>query len=93
MSERIPEDVRRFTTGRSGVDGVVQRIGEGTWDLLLIDADGDWTRMVTTSKESAEAAAKVLGATVHDGWDSDDLAHRMNRHDDWSPAGGRHRAV
>ena len=93
MSEGIPDDVRRFATGRQGVDGVVQRIGLDTWDLLLIDGDGDWTRMVTTSKEAAEASAKALGATLHDGWDADELAKRMNRHDDWATSGGRHRAV
>jgi hypothetical protein len=93
MSERIPDDVRRFATGRGGIDGVVQRIGLDTWDLLLIDAGGDWTRVVTTTKESAEAIAKELGATVHDGWDADELAKRMNRHDDWAAPGSRHRAV
>jgi len=93
VSERIPDDVRKFASGREGVDAVVQRIGLDTWDLLLIDADGGWTRMVTTTRETAEAAAKELGATIHDGWDADELAKRMNRHDDWASSGGRHRAV
>ena len=94
MSEKIPEDVRRFAGRHSdGLDAVVQPIGLDTWDLLLIDRNGDWTRLVTTSKESAEAAAKELGATPHDGWDADELAKRMNRHDDWSEPGGHRRAV
>ncbi|HEY7280186.1 MAG TPA: hypothetical protein VID47_01225 [Actinomycetota bacterium] len=92
MSEKIPDDVRRFVSGRE-VDAVVQRIGLDTWDLLLIDASGDWTRWVTVTKESAEAAARELGATVHDGWDADELAKRMNRHDDWTEPGGHRRAV
>jgi len=93
VSDKIPDDVRTFASGREGVDAVVQRIGLDTWDLVLIDGDGDWTRWVTTSKEAAEAAAKELGATVHDGWDADELAKRMNRRDDWSTPGARHRAV
>ena len=93
MSEKIPDDVRRFAKEHSGIDGVVQRIGLDTWDLLLIDADGSWTRMVTTTKEAAEGAAKELGAEVHDGWDADELAKRMNRRDDWSSPGGQRRAV
>jgi hypothetical protein len=93
VSDKIPEDVRKFMASRSGVDAVVQRIGLDTWDLLLIDAGGDWTRMVTTTKEAAESAAKELGGTLHDGWDADDLAKRMNRHDDWSSPGGHRRAV
>jgi hypothetical protein len=93
VSERIPEDVRRFVAGRDGVDAVVQRIGHDTWDLLLIDGDGSWERMVTASKEAAEAAAGELGAEVHDGWDADELAKRMNRRDEWNDPGGRRRAV
>ena len=94
MSDKIPDDVRRFAKEHSeGLDAVVQRIGLDTFDLLLIDGDGNWTRWVTTSKESAEAAAKELGAQVHDGWDADELAKRMNRRDDWNTPGGQRRAV
>jgi hypothetical protein len=93
VSEKVPEDVRRFVAGRDGIDAVVQRIGLDTWDLLLIDADGNWERMVTTTKEAAEAAAKELGATLHEGWDADELAKRMNRRDDWNEPGGRRRAI
>jgi hypothetical protein len=93
MSDKIPEDVRDFAKERSSVDAVVQRIGHDTWDLLLIDGEGAWTRWVTTSKEGAEAAAKELGAELHDGWDADELAKRMNRRDEWNTAGGTRRAV
>ena len=94
MSGQIPEDVRRFAKEHAdGLDAVIQRIGLDTWDLLLIGANGDWTRWVTNSKESAEAAGKELGAAVHDGWDADELAKRMNRHDDWTEPGGHRRAV
>ncbi len=94
MSDKIPDDVRRFASQHSdGLDAVVQRIGLDTFDLLLIDGQGNWTRWVTTSKDSAEAAAKELGATVHDGWDADELAKRMNRRDNWNEPGGVKRAV
>jgi hypothetical protein len=93
VTERIPPDVRRFADERQDVAGVVQRIGLDTWDLLLIDPEGNWTRLVTTSKESAEAAAKELGAELHDGWDSDELAKRMNRRDHWNVPGGQRRAI
>ena len=93
MSEKIPDDVRRFAAEHEDVAAVVQRIGHDTWDLLLIDGEGNWTRWVTTSKEGAEAAATELGAEVHDGWDADDLARRMNRRDHWNTPGGQRRAV
>jgi hypothetical protein len=93
VSEKVPDDVRRFAREHEGVDGVVQRIGLDTWDLVLIDGDGNWTRLVTTSKEGAVAAAEELGATVHDGWDADELAKRMNRRDHWNAPGGQRRAI
>lgn len=94
MSDKIPDDVRRFASEHSdGLDAVVQRIGLDTFDLVLIAGDGSWTRWVTTSKESADAAAKELGATVHEGWDADELAKRMNRRDEWNTPGGQRRAV
>jgi hypothetical protein len=93
VTESIPPDVRRFADGHEGVAAVVQRIGLDTWDLILIDAEGNWTRLVTTSKEAAEAAGRELGVEVHDGWDSDDLAKRMNRRDAWNTPGGQRRAV
>jgi len=93
VSEKIPDDVRSFASSHDKVDAVVQRIGRETWDLVLIDGEGNWTRMVTTSKEAAEAAAKELGTELHDGWDADELAKRMNRRDHWNTPGGQRRAV
>ena len=84
MSDKIPEDVRRFAGDHSdGVDAVIQRIGLDTWDLLLIAGTGEWTRWVTTSKETAEAAAGALGATVHDGWDARRVALQPNMFPDF----------
>jgi hypothetical protein len=93
VTEKIPPDVRQFAQGRSDVAGVIQRIGLDTWDLVLVDAEGNWTRMVTTSKEAAESAAKDLGVEPHVGWDTDDLAKRMNRRDHWNQPGGQRRAL
>jgi len=93
VTERIPNDVREFVRERNDVEGVIQHVGIGTWDLLVIDPEGNWTRVVTTTKERAEGIAKELGVTAHDGWDSDDLAKRMNRRDHWNQPGGQRRAL
>ncbi len=93
MTERIPNDVRSFVQGRSDVEGVVQHVGLKTWDLVFIDTEGNWTRVVTMSKEGAEEVAKELGVTAHDGWDTDELAKRMNRRDHWNQPGGQRRAL
>ena len=93
MRTRVPHDLRHFSIVQPEVEAVVQRIGRDTWDLLLIDVDGNWTRDVFESKEEAEAVAKVLRVPVHDGWDDDRMAKRMNRRDHWNEPGGQKRAL
>ena len=93
MRPKITSDLRRFAMVQPEVEAVVQRIGRDTWDLVLIDVDGNWNRGVFESKEEAEAAANELGVRVHDGWDDDRLAKRMNRRDHWNQPGGQRRAL
>ena len=91
---KVPAEVRRFVSGSRGIEAVIQRVGLDTWDLLLIDGEGNWTRVVVASKEEAEEAARDLGIEkVHDGWDDEDLARRMNRRDHWNEPGGQRRAL
>jgi hypothetical protein len=93
MRAKVSSDLRQFAMVQPEVEAVVQRIGRDTWDLVLIDVDGNWNRGVFESKEQAEAAASELGVPVHDGWDDDRLARRMNRRDHWNSPGGQHRAL
>lgn len=75
------------------VEAVLQRCGRDTWDLLLIDTDGNWTRWVFVSRELAEGAAREFGVPLHDGWDDPRMARRMNRRDHWNEPGGQRRAL
>jgi hypothetical protein len=88
---RQADEVRAFVKAHGTVDAVVQRIGHGTWDLILVDADGAWDRWVFGSKEDAGGAAASAGATVHDGW-TDELSQRVTRRDEWRTPGGTRRA-
>jgi hypothetical protein len=90
---KVPNDLRRFAIVRPEVEAVLQRCGRDTFDLLLIDVDGNWTRGVFPSKEYAEAVARDLGVPVHDGWDDPRMARRMNRRDHWNVPGGQKRAL
>ena len=93
-AKRIPADVRRFVAEHGDVDAITQRIGLDTWDLILVDGEGNWTRVVVLSKEEADEAARSLGIDrIHDGWDDDALAKRMNRRDHWNQPGGQRRAL
>ena len=87
-----PLELRRFAQLRSDVEAVLQRCGLGTYDLVLIDAQGNWTRWVFTSEEAAEAVAGDLEVPLHRGWD-DRMAKRMNRRDHWNEPGGQKRAL
>jgi hypothetical protein len=91
-ANRLMGEVRRFVAAHQGVEAVVQRIGHGTWDLILVDADGAWDRWVLGSEEDARAAASAAGVEVHDGWD-DRLSQLVTKRDEWRTPGGTRRAL
>ena len=87
-----PTELRTFVTLRQDVEAVLQRCGLDTYDLLLVDLDGNWTRWVFPSEEHAVAVAKDLDIPLHRGWD-DRMAKRMNKRDHWNEAGGQRRGL
>ena len=88
----IPTELRRFVQFRPDVEAVLQRCGLRTFDLLLIDSDGNWTRWVFASEETAAAAAEDLDVPLHRGWD-ERITRRMNKRDHWNQPGGQRRAL
>ena len=89
---RVPAELRRFVQLRRDVEAVLQRCGLDTFDLLLIDVSGDWTRWVFSSQETAEGVVEDLGIPMHRGW-NERMAKRMNRRDHWNEPGGTRRAL
>lgn len=90
---RTPSALREFVKLRPEVEAVLQHIGLRTWDLVLIDADGNWIREEFGSAETAEACARHLGIRVSRGWDDPRMTRRMNKRDHWNRPGGQRRAV
>ncbi len=90
---RVPSELRRFVQLRQDVEAVLQRCGINTFDLLLIDLEGNWTRWVFPSAEIAEAVAGKLGVRVHRDWSEPRMAQRMNRRDHWNDPDGQRRAL
>ncbi len=88
----VPSSLRKFVMLHAEVEGVLQRIGHGMWDLVVIDVGGNWTRWVFASDTLARIAADQLGIPVHEGWDPR-MARRMNSLDAWSTPGAKHRAL
>jgi hypothetical protein len=89
----LPGDFRRFAMLRPDVEAVIQRCGLHTWDCVLIDVEGNWTRAVFASKEDAEDACEAYDIPTHAGWDEPRMAQRMNRRDHWGEPGGQRRAL
>ena len=92
MSGAIPKELRDFKLLRPDVEAVLQRCGLNTYDLLLIDVDGNWTRWVFTTEEAAVSVADGLDLPLHRGWD-DRMVKRMNKRDHWNQPGGQRRAL
>jgi hypothetical protein len=90
---RAPSRLREFVKLRPEVEAVLQHVGLRTWDLVLIDVDGNWTRDEFPSEEHAVAACEELGIRMHKGWDDPRMARRMNRRDHWNRPGGQRRAL
>jgi hypothetical protein len=87
-----PTELRNFATLRQDVEAVLQRCGLDTYDLILVDLSGNWTRWVFPSEEQAVSVAEDLDVPLHRGWD-DRMAKRMNKRDHWNEAGGQRRGL
>lgn len=90
---RTPPELRRFVKLHSDVEAILQRCGMDTYDLILVDLDGAWTRWVFVSEENAEAAAEDLAVPLHHGWDDDRMAKRFNKNDPWNTPLGKRRGL
>jgi hypothetical protein len=89
---RAPNGLRDFAKLHPEVEAVLQHVGLRTWDLVLIDVEGNWVRDVFESDEAAERACLELGIRMHRGEDSR-LVRRMNARDHWARPGGQRRAL
>ena len=91
--ENIPASFDRFARKARDVEAVLQRIGAGTFDLVLVDADGNWERAVLPTEDSARSFCLGLQIPIHEGWDDPDLARRINSLDAWATPGAKRRAI
>ncbi len=89
----VPSRLREFVKLHEEVEGLLQHVGLRTFDLLLIDVGGNWTREEFPSEEHAAAACRALGIRMHRGWDDPRMARRMNRRDHWNRPGGQRRGL
>jgi hypothetical protein len=93
VAKRAPSALTDFAKLHREVEAVLQRVGRGTWDLVLVDVEGDWLRDEVETEEEAEAVCRQLGIRMHRGWGDPRLVRRMNGKDHWNQPGGRRRAL
>jgi hypothetical protein len=76
---RAPED---FLTklGAEGTEAIVIRIGLHDTMLVLVDADGRWSRWVYRSKDDALREAQALGIPVHEDEYPEETRVRMGKY-------------
>lgn len=91
--KRAPNALRDFAKMHREVEAVLQHVGLRTWDLVLIDLEGNWVRDEFQTEETAEAVCRELGIRMHRGWDESRMARRMNSRDHWNRPGGQRRAL
>lgn len=92
-TKRAPSALREFAKLRPEVEAVLQHVGRGTWDLVLVDVTGLWVRDEFETEEAAEAACRELGLRLHRGWDDPRMGRRMNARDHWNTSDGQRRAT
>jgi hypothetical protein len=93
MGRRAPGRLSDFLKLHPESEAILQHVGRGAWDLLVIDVDGTWVREVLRTPEEAEAACRDLGVPLHRDWDDPRLGRRMNARDHWGTSGGQRRAL
>lgn len=92
-SGRVPYHLMEFVKLHRQVEGVIQHVGQRTWDLLVVDSTGLWDRDEFPTREAAETACRTLRIRFHHGWDDPRMVRRMNGRDHWNTADGRRRAL
>lgn len=84
----LAQRVLAFKREHGGADAVVQHLGRGTGEIVLVGADGAWGNLVVRSATLAREACALGGATLHDTWPAG-LGSRVRSGEDvWREMGG-----
>lgn len=89
---QAPSTLRDFASAEPDCRAVLQRVGAGIHDLVLISGNGRWARAEFETVEAAREAASSLGLEVAEGWD-DAASRLLNERDNWSTPDGQRRAL
>jgi hypothetical protein len=77
-----------FGRVHGGTDAVVQHLGRGRAELVLVGGDGAWGSLVAPSVEAGREACALASATVHESWPAGLGARVRTGADVWREMGG-----
>jgi hypothetical protein len=80
--------VLAFRHEHGGADAVVQHLGRGSAEVVLVGGDGTWGSLVTRDVATAREAAALAGTTVHASWPSGLGARVRTGEEQWRAMGG-----
>lgn len=84
----LAQRVLAFRREHGGADAVVQHLGRGGAEIVLVGSDGGWGSLVTRDVATAREAAALAGTTLHDGWPSGLGARVRTGEEQWRAMGG-----
>jgi hypothetical protein len=84
----LAHEVLAFSRAHGGADSVVQHLGRGAAEVVLVGADGAWGSLVAGDVATARTACALAGTTVHERWPSGLGARVRTGEDQWREMGG-----
>ena len=84
----LAHQVLAFRRAHGGAEAVVQHLGRGGAEVVLVGGDGAWGSLVTRDVAIAREAAALAGTTVHESWPSGLGSRVRNGEDTWRAMGG-----
>ncbi|MDQ1713006.1 MAG: hypothetical protein QOE45_2456 [Frankiaceae bacterium] len=84
----LAHQIVAFARQHGGADAVVQHVGRGSAEVVLVGADGAWGSLVGESVPVAREAAALAGVTSHTAWPAG-LGNRIRTtEEEWVEMGG-----
>lgn len=84
----LAQQVLAFRRLHGGADSVVQHVGRGRAQVVLVGGDGAYGMLHARDMAVAREAAALAGTTAHDGWPSGLGARVRSGEEQWRTMGG-----
>lgn len=84
----LAHEIVAFRRLHGGADAVVQHLGRGGAEVVLVGADGAWGSLVARDVALARTAAELAGTTLHTSWPSGLGARVRTGEEQWRAMGG-----